>query len=364
MNIFNKTLSLLCKGAEDTTAVPKAPIMYIPDYQNEIYQNPIVYRCIKLLTQNIGSIPIVVEIESKEDEHIKHAIEKPNSSEDMSQFMEKLIAHLMVDGNAYVLNILDLDENLSMYIVDPKNVSIQKNEFGSVIGYYYSTIKGRKYEGIDRDGKCKLLNLKYLNPFGTNESPCQVIRRTVNLYDSILKHNQALMDNAARFSGALIVNGRLDPHQKQELRAAVDSKVGPSKAGHIAILQGDIKWEEMKANVRDADYTDGQIAVVRTIASVFGVPPTMLGILDTGLNNYRESRLHFWEDTILPLARHIISALERWLNMYAYGQIKLKLDLSEIPAFADKTDRRISIMSTAGFIPDEDKLRLCGLSIR
>lgn len=328
-------------------------------YHNEISQNPVVYRCIKLIAQNIASIPIVFDGEVPDK--VKMVLQRPNYNEDFGQMMERMVSSLLVDGNTYLLLTGHDEEEFLVYTIDPKYVTSLTNESGAISGYSYTTAKGKRVELIDHGGRSKILHIKYLNPFGSEQSPCQVVAESVRLYNSITKHNQALMNNAARFSGALIVNGHMTDNQKQSLREEVDAKIGYRNAGHVAILQGDIRWEEMKANVRDADYTSGQTFVAKEIMQVFGVPPTMLGIHETGFNHYKEARLHFWEDTLLPLARYILAALQKWLSCWAEQDLNLRLDLHDIPALADKIDRRISSIAEISFLSDEQKRRICNL---
>ena len=358
MNILTKALSRLRDNKSIESYSAKWPCVELSNWYAEIVKNPIIYRCIKLISQNIASIPIMVDEDA--DPFIKSALKRPNPSQDMHQLLQKIVSHMLVDGEVYLLHTMD-DGECCIYAVEPQNVQQITNEFGLVTGYSYLTTKGQRVEKVQRDGYCKILHLKYANPFGTNESPCKVISNSVELYNAIVVHNQALMNHAARFSGALIVNGHMTQEQKQRLREEVDAKVGARNAGHVAILQGDIRWEAMKANVRDADYTEGQSAVVRTITSIFGVPPIMLGIMDAGFNHYREARLHFWEDTLMPLAKDIVMSLERWLNYYTSSPLNLRLDLKDIPAFAEKTHKRLISLAAVDFLSNEEKRQMCGL---
>ena len=85
------------------------------------------------------------------------------------------------------------------------------------------------------------------------------------------------------------------------------------------------------------DWADGKNMSAREIAMAFGVPPQMLGIPDAQTySNYAEARLSLWEDTVLPLAKELITELNGWLAPCYGADIKLEMDLDDIPALEIK----------------------------
>lgn len=344
MNILTKAFSSMMsnKSVANTKSgkvrnVPResewSGIMMANQWGSNIIENPIVYRCVKLIAQNIASIPIRFESNERFWEKI---ISRPNIGQKINQLAQQIVSDMLMEGNAYLLNL-----DNGFYRVDPKCISDLNDEMGNVVGYVYQTKKGASKVLAEPDGRCKVLNIKYLSPTGQKLSPCKVIERSVRLYNSITEYNQALMDNMASFGGALVVKGRLRDEELQVLRQEIDAKKGPQKAGHTAILYGsedmEVKWEPMRANVRDADYIEGQNFVAREIMQVFGVPPNLLGMSDVAYNNYEQSRFFFWQDTLRPLAMYIYEELQDWLSGIFEMPLKINLDFSTVPAFAGKT---------------------------
>ena len=357
MNIFKK---IIWKRQKSPPVIPANlelvnPIFANPIAYNVVAYNPIVYRCIKLIAQNIAGIPIVIPDEGI----VRQILLRPNHQEDWQQIMEKLVSNLMVHGRTYMQFIGDD----SVHILDQNLVKVERNEFGIDVGFSYNTIQGRQFEYIQQDGHCNILQIKYYDPFNKNLSPCSIVQKAVNLYNSITVSNQALMDNSARFSGALIINGNnIDESDIEHIRKSIDDKVGCGQAGRAIILQGDMRWEQMKINATDCDYTNVQTFVAREIMQGLGVPPIMLGLADTGFQHYKEARLHFWEDTLLPLSKYIWGSIAKWLSKCLQEEVVFKLDLHEIPAFADKMHQKIQIIANAPFLSDKEKRDFCGLS--
>ena len=319
-------------------------------------KNPIVYRCIKLIAQNVASIPII----TPENIKVAQILRQSTNNEEFASVIEKVVSALFVHGRVYLL----LREQAQLQILYPHQVSERFNESGAICGYTYCSNKGSKFEPIGLDGCCNILPIRYNDPFNRNLSPCELIHQSVKLYNSITVCNQSIMDNSARFSGALIINGNhITEYEIESIRKSMDEKIGYSQAGKTIILQGDLKWEQMKINAADADYTKIQEFVAREIMQGLGVPAPMLGFNDTGFHHYKEARIHFWEDTLLPLARHVFGTLSKWFSMHCQEEIQLKLNLREVPAFADKVDTRIQIIGSSTFLTNEEKREFCGLKL-
>ena len=342
-------------GLEDT--------ILLTGNKGSITENPIVYRCLRLISQNIASIG--VKVECNEQEFWLSVMMKPNRHQKLNQMVQYSVSDLMIEGNAYLLN---LDKKPGFYRIDPRHVSEIVDPMGNAIGYHYQTQKGLRKVFIDSEGCCEILKIKYVGPGNPNVhklSPCKVVERAVRLYDSITDYNQAIMNNMASFGGALVVKGRLRDEQLQLLRQVIDARKGVHRAGHTAILHGsenmDIKWEPMKANARDADYVEGQSFVAKEIMQVFGVPPNLLGISDIAYNNYAQARFFFWQDTVRPLAIYIFEEIQDWLSQLFEMEIKLHLDFASIPAFAEKTQEWLRVFGSE-CLNNKEKRELMGLS--
>ena len=94
--------------------------------------------------------------------------------------------------------------------------------------------------------------------------------------------NRALLENAARPSGALVFDasdgGGLTAEQfdrlKGELLAAYQ---GSANAGRPMVLEGGLKWQSLALSPAEMDFAELKAAAARDIALAFGVPPMLLG---------------------------------------------------------------------------------------
>jgi hypothetical protein len=73
------------------------------------------------------------------------------------------------------------------------------------------------------------------------------------------------------------------------------------------------------------------------IALVFGVPAQLIGVGDAQTyNNMAEARLALYEETIIPLLRHLESDLNEWLVPLYGDDITLMYDIDGIPAITER----------------------------
>jgi HK97 family phage portal protein len=116
----------------------------------------------------------------------------------------------------------------------------------------------------------------------------------VDTHNAAACWNKALLDNAARPSGALVYDGGegavLSTLQYERLKQEfADHYQGHGNAGRPLVLEGGLDWRPMSLTPRDMDFLEAKHAAAREIALAFGVPPMLLAIPgDNTYSNYRK----------------------------------------------------------------------------
>ncbi len=142
----------------------------------------------------------------------------------------------------------------------------------------------------------------------------------IDTHNAAAAWNKALLDNAARPSGALVYAGPdgavLSDSQYERLKRELETTYqGSANAGRPLLLEGGLDWKAMSLSPKDMDFMEAKHTAAREIALAFGVPPMLLGIPgDNTYANYQEANRAFWRHTVLPLANRIASALAQWLG--------------------------------------------------
>ncbi|QEK39041.1 phage portal protein [Candidatus Nesciobacter abundans] len=309
------------------------------------FKNIIVYRCISLISRNIANIKCFLydsENNKVSNNYVSNLLIKPNGYETWFEFVENLVTNLCLHGNAYTY-LESGEHGYEMYNLNPENVEILKNKYGHAESYKIKEEKN-KYNVYNSS---EIMHIKFNNPYcpWVGLSPMGCIKESVRFYDSVTKHNQSILDNGGRPSGAFILKNKVDDYEFEKLKNSIAlSHKGKGNAGSIILLQSDVDWKDLSISSKDMDFNVGKNIAAREICQAFGVPPVMLGLQDASFSNYKEARLHFWEDTLLPMANKILQKINDlvWVNLSekdsSLEKFSIKPDFSSVPALSAKSE--------------------------
>jgi HK97 family phage portal protein len=127
------------------------------------------------------------------------------------------------------------------------------------------------------------------------------------------------------------------------------------------VLEGGLEWKEMGLSPKDLDFNTGKNIAAREIAQAFGVPPVLIGIQgDSAFTSYKEARLHFWEDTVIPIAEFIRLEFSNWLSNRFNRSVEMIFDLESIHALISQRESLWSKISNADFLTINEKREILG----
>ncbi|MDR0633286.1 MAG: phage portal protein [Holosporales bacterium] len=340
-------------------------------------QNVIVFRCISLIAKSLSNITWLIYektngVEYEVDSHqILALLRSPNAQYSGAAFLESIYSQLLLSGNAYIEAVMDgsnVPKQLCVLRSDRVNVLV--NDMDEKVGFEYKNGKNKQIFPISPYyGCCDILHIKTFHPLNDwyGMSPVEAASRAIDQHNAVGEHNLSILQNGGRPSGALLVkpqmNGvALTAEQREELRESMRSIYeGVDNAGRIAVLEGDCEWKEMGLSPKDLDFHKGKSVSAKEIAQAFGVPPILIGMTeDATFSNYKEARINFWEDTLLPMLNHLLSELNMWLVPYFGANLRLDFDKDNIPALAAKRDHTWDKMQEASFLTINEKRQALG----
>ena len=336
-------------------------------------RNPVAHRCVRLISEAAAACPVKVVGEGAGARSARSLLDRPNPDMSRAGFLETVYGQLHVAGDAYV-EIAGVEEGApSLYALRPDRMRVLPGPKGWPDGWEYRSANGRRSFTRDRaSGRSPILHLQLFNPANDlyGLSPFEPAARAVDIHNAGAAWAKALLDNAARPSGALVVTsrdgagGRLTESQYERLRDELEAMhSGPGNAGRPLLLEGGLDWKPMGHSPAEMDFIDARREAAREIALAFGVPPMVLGLPgDNTYSNDREANLAFYRQTVLPLARKTVSALEAWLRPWLGDGAALALDEDAIPALADDRNARWRRIAEADFLNDDEKRRLLGVN--
>ena len=317
----------------------------------EGYQaNAIVYRAARLVAESIGGVTwLLFDGDAEQAAHpLLDLLARPNPRQDGAALLEAVTTHLMLAGNAYIeavsLDAQGTSEVRELYALRPDRMKLVPGPDGWPEAYDY-TIGARTVRFRQSGEPPPILHLTLFNPLDDHYglAPLEAAAVAVDTHNAAAKWNKALLDNAARPSGALVYSNVdsqvLSDAQFERLKAELTEQYsGAANAGRPLMLEGGLDWKAMSLTPKDMDFMEAKHAAAREIALAFGVPPMLLAIPgDNTYSNYQEANRVFWRQTVLPLAGRIGAALTQWLAP-AFGgataRLRLAIDTDRIEALA------------------------------
>lgn len=365
--------------------MPGQPVWSERDYAqfaHEAYaKNVVAHRAISMVACAAASIPYVLYQKTKTGrrELSAHAVlsllARPNPMQSANDFLQALYHYKMISGNAYVHAVSPAGEvPRELYLLRPDRVQVIAGKNAAPAAYRYTVGEKSVDFPVDRiSGHSRVLHLKNFHP--TNDwyglSPIEAAAYAIDQHNQSSHWNQALMQNGARPSGALIVKsenggGVLSEDQYNRVKLQIDEQfAGSANAGRPLLLEGGLDWKEMSLSPRDMDFIAGKNASARDIALAFGVPPQLLGIPgDNTYNNFQEARVSLWEQTILPMAANAADALNHWLlPMFGEG-LELVPNTDDILPLAIRNQAIWDRVEKATFLTEDEKRAAVGYGVK
>jgi HK97 family phage portal protein len=341
----------------------------------EGYQrNAIVHRAVNLIAQSAASAPLVLKAEGRElREHpLLDLMARPNPRLGGQAFRETLYAHLLLAGNAYIEAVTMEGAPRELHALRPDRMQVVPGSDGWPMAYDYVVGSRSVRFRQDEDDVPPILHLSLFNPLDDHYglAPIEAATTALDIHNSAARWNKALLDNAARPSGALIYaageGGSLTDAQFDRLKEELEvSFQGATNAGRPLLLDGGLDWKPLSLTPKDMDFVEAKSAAAREIALAFGVPPLLLGLPgDATYANYAEANRAFWRQTLIPLIRRINGDIINWLAPVFGTALSLEPDLDAVEALAAERESLWRRVTAAPFLSDDEKREALGYGIR
>jgi HK97 family phage portal protein len=349
-------------GARDFAALARDGVM----------GNAVAYRCVRMIAEGAAAVPWLLYdgVRELESHPLLSLLAAPNPQEEGTALFERWYAYLQCAGDSYLEAVSASGDLRELYVLRPDRVSVVADARGWPIAYDYKV--GDRVTRIARDasGFLPVLHASLFHPLDDHYglSPIQAAAKAVEVHNAGAAWTKALLDNAARPSGALIYKGpdggALTDEQFRRLKQEIeDGYQGAANAGRPMVLEGGLDWRSMSYSPADLDFATTRDVAAREIALAFGVPPMLLGIPgDNTYANYREANLVFWRQTVLPLVARTSRALTKWLAPRFGATLRLGYDSDAVDALALERETVWDRLSAATFLTLNERRAAAGYS--
>lgn len=342
--------------------------------------NPVGFRAVKLIAEAAAALPLVCQDSAcRYEQHpVIDLLARPNPAQGRAELLEALYGQLLLTGNAYVEAAGLGGDGLpvELHVLRSDRMSLIPGTDGWPVAYDYA-VGGRKHRFDMRTGAAApLCHIRSFHPQDDHYglSPMQAAAVAMDVHNAASRWSKALLDNAARPSGAIIYKGpegqgSMSSDQYDRLISEMErSHSGAHNAGRPMLLEGGLDWRPMGFSPSDMEFQKTKEAAAREIATAFGVPPMLLGVPgEATYANYQEAHRAFYRLTVLPLAQKVTAQLAHWLagfDVTGADAVRIAPDPDQVPALAAEREAQWRRVSEAEFLSDAEKRQLLGLPPR
>ncbi len=335
--------------------------------------NPVGFRCVKMIAEAAASLPLVLQDDAERysDHPLLRLVRRPNPAQGRAELFEALYGQLLLTGNAYLEAVGGARGRVpqELHVLRSDRMSVVPGPDGWPVAYEYA-VGGRRHRFEIGEGPSPVWHLKSFHPQDDHYglSPMQPAAQAVDVHNAASRWSKALLDNAARPSGAIVYRGAegqgtLSAEQYERLVSEMESHhQGARNAGRPMLLEGGLDWKPMGFSPSDMEFQKTKDNAAREIALAFGVPPMLLGLPgDATYSNYQEANRAFYRLTVLPLATRVAARVSDWLGGFCGDGCELRPDLDQVPALAAERDAQWRRVASADFLTAAEKRALLGL---
>lgn len=298
-------------------------------------------------------------------------INKPNPMQSTPDFIESCLGFYLISGNLYIEKNKPGKEIKELWPVKPDRMRIVPGNKGYP-AFYEMTSGGitRRWPVDAITLKSDIAHMKSFNPI--NEwyglSPLQAAMLSLDQNNAGQRWNLAMLQNSATPSGVLQMKvsegnprGELTDEQYKRLKGELDEKhVGMNNTGRPMLLEGGLSWQSISLGPKEMDFIQNKNVTAIDIAMAYGVPPEILGLGQKTFNNYKEARLSFIEETVLPHMDAFRDLLNRTVTNEFGDNIYLDYDKDDIEALVEKRQARYSTLAAVNFLTQNEKREAAG----
>ena len=287
-------------------------------------KNAAVDRAVSLISGTISTLPLSVYVHTKTGlqeawgHDISRLLKDPAVEETYVLFWKTIIRHLLMTGNAYIFKHKYEGQIVSLEIIDPSLVLVQRSESGRKLFNISASKKGVYTED-------EVIHIPYIDEgYGGSigMSPVVIHKREILTNDLIAEYINIFFERGIG-SRLLVeldkedykVGGAKTEKLVQEFSQYFNKFVlGRDNFQRPIITPPSTKISLLEtANNEHTKVLELYDQSCATIYHLFNIPPEIINSKDSKYNSLSQKQTDFWSVCIHPLCKHISETLEKGL---------------------------------------------------
>lgn len=323
-------------------------------YQQAFEQIDAVNRGVSLIVNAVSSLDYDVKSKIISDSAVsgmkqKKLVEllnyKPNPFQSANDFRKNIFTDFLLEGNVFIYF-----DGAYLYHLPASMVQIETDAKTFVKAYVYN--------GTTTFKPNEVFHFKDISNSSIyrGSSRLQAAQRSINLLGKMDTFQQRFFDNGAVFGLVLTTENTLGEKAKERTINSWIQKYNTKHGGkRPIILDGGLKPEKLTdTNFKEMDFDQSVKTNSEKVLTSLGVPPILL----SGGNNANISpnlRL-FYLETVIPIAKSFVSALERY---FGYDVEIITTTVSALqPDIKDIASYNATLVNGGILTPNEARIEL------
>ena len=273
-----------------------------------------IYAAVSRISNTIAELPI--HLYKGQERQSDHPLERligyaPNPCMTPFTFRQTMEACRNTDGNAYALIVPDLEGRpLRLDVIDPARV-IPMREAETREMWYQLLLEEGKTITVHHSAMIVLRHMSANGERGVR--PVDVLRSTLD-YDRDIKEFSVQQLDGINSGVILNIPGVGLSQEKKREAIKQFTETYEASGGRIVVLEGGITATTLSQSPVDAKVLDVERVTRNRVATVYNIPPHMLGdYSDTSYATAEQSMLEYLQMTINPIVEQWQDELNRKL---------------------------------------------------
>lgn len=263
-----------------------------------------VYACVRVLSEDIAKLPLqVFQRTEKGRERIREGwlvdlLEYPNPLQTGFEFREMMQSYVELVGNFYAIKTVVRGETRELIPVVPARVQVDFDRRSQRVRYQVYWPDGATVE-VPQE---RMLHVRGQSLDGVmGLSPVAYQREAFGTSLQLTEYGSRLFKYGAMIGGVLEHPKELGEEAAKRLKEDFDAKYsGAGNAHKTILLEEGMKYSKTSMSALDAQYLDSRKFARTDIASIFRVPPHMIGDLErASFSNIEQQALEYIQNALM-----------------------------------------------------------------
>lgn len=299
-----------------------------------------VYSCVRVLAETFAVLPFRL-YRKRTDGRRGHGelvtdhwlyrllALRPNNWQTPFEWREMMQGHLALRGNAFNQMVFNgAGEVTSLIPLHPDRVRAERFTNGDY-RFRVGQLDGTELV-LSRNQMWHIRGMSSDGVVGLN--PIEVAAEVFGLGQAAQSYGARFFANDAKPGGWLEMVGKFaDNVAKQTFAEGWRAAHSGANRGKTAILENGMKYHELTLNNSDAQFLESRKFSRSEIASLFRIPPHMIGDLEKAtFSNIEQQSLDFVIGTMTPWAERWESSIESFLMLDGDADLEVEFDFSNL----------------------------------